>query len=279
MTIYKPGLWDGCFGHQASATYGGDNSQVQPEMVRWQRGEFGAYSTFYTDMLLEKAVGAPGLKVAWLLEPPSLHDTHYKKAIEMEQVFDYILTFDKLLAARGKPWLYYPLGGSWIKPSSWGMAPKTRMISIIASEKTGAVGHKLRHEIVSRLRGKIDVWGRGYTPIGSKTHGLYDYRYSIVVESIKLDDYFSEKLIDCLSVGTVPIYWGCQAVAELFSPCGMLFFNDLDTLEQIVKRVCSKADYERRREAIADNIQRAGEFICAEDWIAKHYPFLFEKEN
>ncbi len=271
-----PGLFDGCFGHQASATWGGDNSQLAPAHFSWLRDRYGEYSTFYTDMHLELAIGAPGMKIAWLIEPPSLSDTHYRKAEAMKDVFDYILTFDQKLVDSGEPYLYYPLGGSWIKPSSWGLVPKTRMVSMIVSEKVRACGHKVRHEIVRRFPGRFDVWGRGYRPIGSKTHGLYDYRYSIVVESIRQEAYFSEKLIDCLTLGTVPIYWGSRAVEDLFDMQGIIPFEDFATLEQILEKVVSRKDYEKRIPALERNLELAKQYVCAEDWIYRNYPFLFD---
>ena len=139
--MIAPGLFDGCFGHALSATYGGDNVNLPPVHFTWQRNVYGAYSTFYTDMCLDKARKAPGLKVAWLIEPPSIQDGHYKKAVEMEDVFDYILTFDDRYLERGDKWMYYPLGGSWIDPEIQGIVRKTRMCSLIATEKQAAVGH------------------------------------------------------------------------------------------------------------------------------------------
>lgn len=109
--MYTPGLFDGSFPHQRSATLGGENDGLTPQLVEWQRGAHGAYSTFYTDLCLDRAIGAPGLKVAWLLEPPSLHSTHYIQAARLEDYFDYILTFNARLLNRSDKWLYYPLGG------------------------------------------------------------------------------------------------------------------------------------------------------------------------
>lgn len=273
------GLFDGCFGHQRSATLGGDNSHYAPAHFRWTRDEHGAYSTFYTDMHLHKAHGALGLKVAWLIEPPSLSDTHYRQAVELEDMFDYILTFDTSFLERGEKWLYYPLGGSWIRPEVHGITPKTRMCSIIASEKTGAVGHRIRHEIVRQFRGRLAVMGRGYAPIGSKTAGLYDYMYSVVVESVALDAYFSEKLIDCFTLGTLPIYWGCPSVGDFFNTDGMLVFDSLDELDAILRYSLSRRDYEKRIPAMQDNLKRAVQYACAENWIYEHYPFLFRENN
>ena len=214
-----PGLFDGSFAHQNSVSFGGDRLGESPASFQWLRGKPGQDVTFYTDQCLDIVLeqiqlGIPGRKVAWLIEPPSLHNTHYIAAARMENVFDYILTFNAALLNRGEQWLYYPCGGSWIAPSQWGMQHKTKSISLIVSEKTKAPGHKLRREILEKYGDRLDVYGRGVRPVESKVEALRDYRYSIVVESIRLDGYFSEKLIDCISQGTVPIYWGDPAIGD-----------------------------------------------------------------
>lgn len=272
MTV--TGLFDGSFSQAQSATLGGDNCQERPKRGEWQRGVCGAYSTFYTDQCLQQARDAWGVKVAWLLEPPSLSDTHYRVAVEMENVFDYILTFDARYLERGEKWLYYPLGGSWIDPRDWGIRRKTRMVSVIGTEKQRAPGHQMRHEVIKRFGEKADVWGRGYKPVSSKYEALSPYRYSIVVESIRLDDYFSEKLIDALCLGTIPIYWGSPTIADHFDMDGIIPFRDIDELDNILQSI-SWEDYKGRVGAIEHNWMEARKYRCAEDWIHLHYPFLF----
>lgn len=273
--MYTPGLFDGSFPHQRSATLGGENDGLTPQLVEWQREAHGAYSTFYTDLCLDRAIGAPGLKVAWLLEPPSLHSTHYIQAARLEDYFDYILTFNARLLNRSDKWLYYPLGGSWIATPNWGAKEKSKQLSIIASQKTGAVGHRLRHQIVRQYGDRMDVWGRGYTPVESKQTALAPYRYSLVIESIRMDAYFSEKLIDCMSQGTVPIYWGCPSIADFFDPAGIIQFRELNELPAILDFI-GKDDYEVRTQAIHKNMLLAKKYTIAEDWVCRHYPFLVE---
>lgn len=272
--MYQTGLYDGSFGHQFSATLGGENDDMAPQSVKWLRDQFGSYSTFFTDMCLEKVIDAPGITVAWLLEPPSLHDTHYRKAVELEDHFDYILTFDTKYLERGDKWLYYPLGGSWIEPPDWKVWDKAKSVSIIVSEKTGAVGHQMRHEAVRRFH-QVDVWGRGYTRVASKVTALAQYRYSIVIESVKLDAYFSEKLIDCLSQGTIPIYWGCPSIGDFFDLDGIIPFDSLDDLPRILEEEATPKYYEKNLASVYDNLAQARSYAVAEEWIAKTYPFLF----
>jgi hypothetical protein len=155
------------------------------------------------------------------------------------------------------------------------------MVSMIASQKTGAVGHRLRHAIVERFSQYapnmgVDVMGLGYRPIVSKLEGLRDYRYSIIVESCRHEEYFSEKLIDCFSCGTIPIYWGCENIGSFFDRNGILSFTTLTELEHILISVVSQPDSAVRGAAIERNFELAKQYRSAEDWIYKCYPELFD---
>lgn len=277
MTI---SLRDCIFSAQASATLGGDCTGEGPRHFAWNRIPDGAPIpggvTFFTDGHLREAVGAPGRKVALLIEPPQLRDSHYREAVELEAHFDAILTHQEDYAARGGPWRWYPFGGSWIRPADWRQYRKSRGVSLIASDKTAMRGHQLRHEAVATFGNRVDVMGSGYRPIASKLEGLRDYQYSIVIENAHCAAWFTEKLIDALACWTVPIYWGTDRVLDFFHPGGIIPFRTLDGLQRILDTVVSEVDYAGRLAAIAENVRRARQYRCAEDWIWEHYPELFE---
>lgn len=271
-------LFDGSFTNQKSFTLGSVNSHRQPQSFHWNRGGGKSEYTFYTDMRISDAVGMPGKKVALLIEPPSLSRTHYDKVIEYQDEFDYVLSFWKpYLEQFGDKGLFYAMGGSWIAPIIQGIKEKSKDVCIIVSQKKGAVGHRMRHSTVEHLSERlgIDVFGRGYKPFESKARILAPYRYAIVIESWSGHDHFSEKLIDALSVGCVPIYHGCPDIGRFFNKSGILTFDMLSELEHILINVCSKHDYEMRFDAIQANFEACKEYQCAEDWIYKNYEFLF----
>jgi len=270
----KLNLLDGSFLRfgQQSASLGGDNAGEKPRSLSWTTDSGDLPITFLTDMKLREVDSVEGYKVAWLLEPPSLSDGHYQTAIELEDKFDAILTFRKDLLQRGEKWEFYPFGGSWITERNWGLHEKSKNCCIIVSQKTGAEGHRLRHSVVSELTHAfdIDVYGRGYDPFDSKMEFLQDYRYAIVIESWLGDYYFSEKLIDALSVGCVPIYRGCPSIGEFFDDRAILRFASLSALQNILINVCSQWDYDNRIPALQANLKACRRYRCSEDWIAEN---------
>jgi hypothetical protein len=278
VVAVKVHLVDGSFfPRERSATLAGQRSGEGPFSFEWVEGP-GEPVTFYTDMCLEQAVGQPGRKVAWLLEPPWKGE-HYRQAAELIDVFDYVLTYWAWESAPrfGKKALFYPLGGSWIKLNEWGVSfNKAELVSLMVSDKHESEGHTLRHQIANQLPIAHHTYGRGTREIDSKTEALRPYHYSIVVESWRGDWYFSEKLIDCLSQGTIPIYWGCPDIGRFFDTDGILSFETLDELDYIYHHVISANDYLERYQAIRENLELAWAHYCAEDWIFRHYPYLFD---
>ena len=117
-------------------------------------------------------------------------------------------------------------------------AVKTHSCSIISSGKTDLVGHKLRHQVIAWLRLRdydIDVLGRGYKPFERKQEGLLPYTYSVIIENVQEPDYFTEKLLDCLICGTIPIYWGASNISNYFNVDGMVICNDLAELKGAIE--------------------------------------------
>ena len=137
---------------------------------------------------------------------------------------------------------------------------------MIYSDKQYLTGHKLRHEVARSIQG-IDLFGRGTPrPLLYKEDALVDYRYSIVIENAKTENYFTEKLVDALIVGTVPIYWGCPNVEVFFNTKGIIVVNSLEEIQEVVGSL-TENDYLTRIEYIKENIELAKQYAITEDWM------------
>ncbi len=257
--------------HTRSASIGGDNIGVGPTHFEWKYADANK-ARFVTDGDIKHARGRG--QVAWLLEPPSLHIENYEIAFERRNEFDAILTHSNFGNPVDK---WYPYGGSWIDFNKHGMHKKTKNVSILLSEKDTMPGHNLRHEVVERFGDKIDV----FKGIPNKFEALAPYRYSIIVESEQWESYFTEKLIDCLSVGTIPIYWGCPGIGRFFDNLGIINISDLhadiNTIESVLKIISDK-DYESRKPAIGKNVKESRFYAICEDQMYSLYPELFNDD-
>lgn len=124
------------------------------------------------------------------------------------------------------------------------MYPKSKLLSIIASDKNALAGHQLRHEAVRKIKQPMGVYGRAYNPIPSMLPAFEDYMFSIVIENTNQDCNMSEKLITPILCGTIPIYYGCPSVGNHFDIRGMFMFSNIDELITIVDQLTPDMYYE-----------------------------------
>lgn len=225
-------------------------------------------------MELQNAAKDPSeIKIAWLLEPRAINPRSYGFVQSHADLFDVVLTYDRELIKKGRgKFLYYPHGGCWIKDEDIKVYPKTKLVSIISSDKNQTVGHRLRHRIIGKYP-QIDVYGRGYNPIKDKLEGLKDYMFSVVVENSQQDDYFTEKLIDVIATGTVPIYWGTDSINDYFND--IITFQDMDDLEYIMAEL-SEGRYHEEMDNITSNMEIIENHKVAEDYIYTMYKNYLE---
>jgi len=226
----------------------------------WDRDPLPNAVTVFTDTHLAEASQHPSpTKIAVLIEPPVVSGYAYDFIRAHYDLFQYVFTFDESLLSISDKFIPYTWGTPWIGKPEWKIYPKNRMVSIIASSKNFAVGHRLRHEVANRYRDSMDLLGNGYRAIGNKTEGLAPYRYSVTIENCKINSYFSEKLLDSFLTGTVPIYWGCPRITDFFDPAGIISFDTSDDLGEILKSL-SEEDYTSRMPAIERNFERVLEY-------------------
>lgn len=275
-------LIDACFPGNPSSI-AGDNVWRGPTHFEWCREECDSLSTWFTNwtVLSRKTLFYPN-RVAWLLEPPWSTESidkkwPYQAAADYRNQFAAIITYDdRLINSGDSRFKFAPHGGSWIDWDLWGMYEKNKDVCMIVSDKNESEGHKLRHEIAKEFGERIDVYGPSYKRFDRKFDVLRDYRYCVVVESVKMDYYFSEKLIDPISVGTIPIYWGCPSIGKWFFEGGIIQFSDIDQIDGILKMIASPHHYPDKEVEILRNCGAAEEFRMPEDYMFKHYPELFK---
>lgn len=211
-------------------------------------------------------------KVGWLNgDERCLRPDFYDAAPDVAHKFDAIMTHDAELLALGRPFVKTIRGGSWVPLDQWCLPPKTKNVSMILSDKTTLPGHQLRHAIAAAGL-PIDLYGPGYTPIGyEKSIAYRDYRYAVVVEACKAENWFTEHLIDALAFGCVPFYWGCPNIGEYFDAPGMWQFSMLGSLAWMFERgYIEREGYSHLQDAIAECQQNARAYAITEDWQIAH---------
>lgn len=97
---------------------------------------------------------------------------------------------------------------------------KSKLLSVISSNKTYTKGHKQRLEFVKILKeyfgNVLDVYGRGLSDFQDKWDVIAPYKYHIVLENSSQNYYWTEKLSDCFLGESYPLYYGCKNLDNYF---------------------------------------------------------------
>ena len=229
---------------------------------------------FFTDKKLQdvnKSQYNNVKKIAWLLEPKGIEPSIYDWILKNYYKFDNVLTFDREVISQINNGLFLPYGTFWVTKNS---PVKSKLVSMIASNKKYAVGHKIRHSIYKHFKNSIEIYGTiTGTRLVDKDLGLNDYQFSFAIENCIQDGYFSEKLLDCFATKTIPIYWGTRSVGEFFNTDGIIFIDDFKSIESVINFL-SEDVYNSKLKAIEENFNKIDDYHIPELYIEKNYKHL-----
>lgn len=259
------------------------------EVYNWINNEEGDIHIFENQQVLEHSQ-YEGYKIAYVRESPTIYDYTSKFGtphihnwvVENKEHFDHFFSCFKYLKTHvgESNFTFIPVGGSRVKLSEYGLYEKERNISIVASFKDWTYGHRLRHQVIKATsRSEVEVYGSGYNDLidnydnkFGKIIGIAPYRYSFAIMNSDQDDYFTDIIIDCLAVGTVPIFWGTKNIGNYFNTDGIIQFQDISEINDIVNK-CSEEEYVKRLPAIEENIELAKNYASTYDWMYKNLDF------
>lgn len=263
----------------AHAKYSSDFQESK--YIEWDRSnsDFSNNIVFITDnSLYRDSQIICKEKIGWLMEPRAMNQSIYEWISKNYDKFDRILTYDTELLKIDKKFQFYPHCMNWIKPEDHKIYDKTKLLSIIASNKIQCEGHRLRGDVVNRFRDKMDVYGRVYNPIDYKLTALKDYMFTIAIENSKQDYYFTEKIIDAFCCGTVPLYWGTNGIDKFFNPEGIITFDTLEDLQYEINSL-DLDKYNSMLPAIKENFELSKKYLLAEDFIWENTDIFKEYKN
>jgi hypothetical protein len=254
------------FTHLTNGNKGYSVHGKESKYIKWVSDGTGE-ATFYIDSTLAQAQSdnVSGPKYGWLLESkyitPQIVESVKQYPEKYLEVFDIIFTHNQELLKIDSKFKWVPAQGFWIKEPK--IYEKSKMISMIASNKQMCEGHRLRLEWVERLWGQVDLYGRGFNEISNKEEGLCDYMFSVAIENGQYETYFTEKLLDCFATGTIPVYLGAPDIGKYFNKDGIIDLSEeFDVSDEI---------YYNKMNAIKENLEKAKEMEVLEDFIFTQY--------
>lgn len=175
---------------------------------------------------------------------PSTIKTYSKKFINQ---FATVITCQKeiehkniIYSQQAHPWF---VGKNYDELTNSPQIEKTKLISIITSNKRFTEMHRRRHDFALKLKehfkDEIDLYGRGIRDFDDKWEVLAPYKYSIAIENLAIDDWLTEKLPDCYLAHTFPFYYGCPNVNKYYGNESLLCIdiNDFDKTISLIENI------------------------------------------
>jgi hypothetical protein len=201
--------------------------------------------------------------------------------IENHSKWYAILTFnDRVL--RECPNAYkYIFGTTWVSEQDWGQSSaKTFGVSgLFGSKQITNQGHPFRMRIYtkqtelqipytffrsSKQNPHLKQLTRNPFIKDSKLDLFTEFQFSITIENSRQENYFTEKLLDCLLTKTIPIYYGCPNIGEFFNTRGWILLETTDETEAIAKLNTLTPDwYAEYSDVIEHNFKQAQLYV---DW-------------
>ena len=239
-----------------------------PKIMEWDISG-NANISFHIDNGIYFPVDKTKRNFAWIVESasiiPAIIEWVKDNIPYMEEKFELIFTHDRrLLSLSDKMRLVICNAAPWVVDRK--VHEKTKMISMIASNKRLCQGHLHRQSVLEKYRNQMDCFGRGYNFVDKKEAGLNDYHFSIAVMNDNYPNYFTEIITDCFATGTIPIYWGSDAICEFFNTDGIIWLTDDFDVNDL-----SVDLYHSKMEAVLENFEKVCKLPVAEDYIIEKF--------
>jgi hypothetical protein len=210
-----------------------------------------------------------------------LHDW----AIANKDLFNVILTWDDKVLSNCDNALFIPFGHSWLKPDQYEVNhSKSLQVSHLCGNLLKSYGHQMRHELMAR-ESEIKIPTNFYQTIGDR-HNIEDARkgketvfknsmFGAVIENFSHRGFFTEKVLDCFLLKTIPIYWGCTNIGEFFNKNGLIEFGNIDDFIYL-SNILTEEYYDSKKDAIEENYQKALQYIDYEQTVVNKIIEVFE---
>ena len=210
------------------------------------------------------------LNIMVLVEPNEYFGLH-DWTIKNKHRFDIIFTWSDKVLNNCDNAIYLPFGHTWLKPDQYQKQHEKKYeISHLCGNLKKSYGHMMRHEIMER-QNEFKIPINFHQTIGDR-YNIEDARigketvfgqsqYGIVIENFQHRGFFTEKILDCLLLRTIPIYWGAPDIKTFFDDRGIIQFTCVDDL---IERIDYFRDYynlEEIQSAIENNFKYALRYV------------------
>jgi len=189
------------------------------------------------------------------------------------EMFDYILTHNQGVLDKYQNAVFFNFNSIWV-PTDKTYEPKEFNISTVVGGKTWTKHQVMRHELwysqeeisnrkfyLGAYGGPADTFGNPILKDGKK-EPMFMSQFHIAIENCSIQNYFTEKILDCFISKTIPIYCGCLNIGDYFNEKGILKFSNIRECVNVCNLITNET-YSKMLPYVEENYNKALEYI---DW-------------
>lgn len=186
--------------------------------------------------------------------------------------------------------LLLPVGTTWMLSEQYSKNhEKQYEISHLRGRLNKAPGHNIRWEILEREKEIINIKTRFFNEYGErydiekarigKEEVFRNSQYGVAIENFYHNNWFTEKIIDCFLLKTIPLYWGCPNIGDFFNKEGIITFNNTKEFIDISNNILTPDLYKSKKDIIEENYNLALNYIDYETNIVNVIIEIFKYNN
>ena len=243
--------------------------------------------SLFVETIPESQNDLSAINIISLHEPNEYFGLH-DWVIQNKNIFNVILTWDDKVLNNCENAVFLPFGHTWFKPDQYKKEhQKEFKISHLRGSLLKSYGHQIRWEILNR-KNEIKVPTKFFETYGDrhnieraridKEEVFGDAQFGVAIENFSHRGWFSEKILDCFLLKTIPIYWGCSNIGDFFNKEGIIKFENPDDFIYIVNQLDEKY-YDSKKHIIEENYQLALQYVNYEQNIINKIEEIFKLNN
>jgi hypothetical protein len=264
------------------------------EKERWEKSLSDLshldFTLFYDYQPNQSEISLSSINIFIACEPNEYFGNH-DFAIHNSSVFDFILTWSPKILNNISNSILSIYGESWWqdKPFEYEKIDKEFKVSFLRGNLLKLPGHYQRFELFDRqneINTPIQFWDKlGERGVDSfeqwrqyKIDSFRPYQYSVCIENTSHENYFTEKITDCILNKTIPIYWGCSNIGDFYNDKGIIQVKNADEIIKIINNL-DPGYYDSILDVIEENYNKAFEYKDYIGNVSKQIKEIFKYNN
>jgi hypothetical protein len=243
--------------------------------------------SLFLETIPENSEELSSINIISLHEPNEYFGKH-DWVIQNKHLFQIILTWNDKILNNCDNAIYLPFGHTWFKLDQYKKKHKKEFkIVHLRGNLLKSYGHQMRWEILDR-KNEIKIPTKFYDIYGDRNN-IEDARigkefifgdsmFGIAIENFSHRGFFTEKILDCFLMRTIPLYWGCSNIGEFFNQEGILKFDNPDDLIYISNKL-TEDFYLSKQHVVEENYQLALQYVNYEQNIVNKITEVFKINN